>query len=60
MNRLSSGEATSTYVGMLEWKRSINHMTLRHKGHVRAPRLSLMMWMDVPSMQLSRDQGHSN
>ena len=60
MGRLAGGEATSTHVGMLEWERSISRMTLRHKGHVKAPRLSLVMWMDVPSLQLSGDQGHSD
>ena len=60
VNRLSSGEATSTYMGMLEWERSISCMTLRQKGHLRAPRLSLVMWMDVPSLRLSGDRGHSN
>ena len=60
VNRLSSGEATSTYVSMLEWERSINRMTLRHKGHVRALRLSLVIWMDVSSLRLSGDRGHSD
>ena len=60
MGRLAGGEATSAHVGTLEWERNISYMTLRYKGHVRAPRLSLVMWMDVPSLRLSRDWGHSN